>query len=115
MIDPEEFDNLSEEEKREELMKLFDEFFRAISAVQIKHDECDKFVIDTAEIPEENYKYETAISHKDFNDGAWIILKRFNSKKRAIKFHEEIFEKYSKEEPEYIIEYSTATIYLKDR
>ena len=52
--------------------------------------ETDLFTIDTAFVTDRGLPYETAIAHKDFNGGEWIILGWRSTKEEAQKFHNEM-------------------------
>lgn len=53
----------------------------------------DKFVLDTARVTDRDLPYETAVSHKDFNDGDWIVLEWSATKEDAEKVHAKWLEK----------------------
>lgn len=57
--------------------------------------ETDLFTIDTALVTDRELPYETAIAHKDFRDGAWIILGWRQTKEEAQKFHDEMVAYYT--------------------
>lgn len=57
--------------------------------------ETDLFTIDTAFVTDRGLPYETAIAHKDFNDGEWIILGWRITKEEAQKFHDEMVAFYT--------------------
>ena len=57
--------------------------------------ETDLFTIDTALVTDREQPYETAIAHKDFRDGEWIILGWRQTKEEAQKFHNEIVAYYT--------------------
>lgn len=57
--------------------------------------ESDLFTIDTAAITDRDQAYETAIAHKDFRDGNWIILGWRQTKEEAQKFHDEMVAYYT--------------------
>ena len=57
--------------------------------------ETDLFTIDTALVTDRELPYETAIAHKDFNDGEWIILGWRITKEEAQKFHDEMVAFYT--------------------
>lgn len=55
----------------------------------------DLFTIDTAWVSDREQPYETAIAHKNFNDGDWIILGWSNTKEEAQIFHNRMVEFFS--------------------
>lgn len=44
---------------------------------------CDLFTVDTCVVTDRAMKYETAVEHKNFNDGKWVILEYSETKKRS--------------------------------
>lgn len=54
----------------------------------------DLFCVDTVSVTDRELPYETAISHKEFNNGNWIILGWRETKDEAQKYHDEIVEKF---------------------
>lgn len=59
----------------------------------VKNDKCDDFTLDTSEVYDMPWKYETAVAHKDFNGGDWIILEGTDTKEAALEAHAKWFEK----------------------
>ena len=57
--------------------------------------ENDLFTIDTALVTDRELLYETAIAHKDFRGGEWIILGWRSTKEEAQKFHNEMVAYYT--------------------
>lgn len=55
----------------------------------------DEFSIDTAYVTDRELPYETAIAHKDFNGGEWIVLGWRSTKEEAQKFHDEMVAYYT--------------------
>ncbi len=57
----------------------------------------DEFSIDMAYVTDRDrgYPYETAIAHKDFRGGEWIILGWRPTKEEAQKFHDEMVAYYT--------------------
>ena len=56
--------------------------------------ENDLFIVDTALVTDRGLSYETAIAHKDFNGGEWIVLGWRSTKEEAQKFHDEMVEHF---------------------
>ena len=54
----------------------------------VKNDKTDDFTLDTALVTDRSWRYETAVEHKDFNNGDWIVLEGADTKEDAIKVHE---------------------------
>ena len=50
----------------------------------------EEFSIDTALVTDREQSYETAIAHKDFRGGDWIVLGWSETKEEAQKFHNEM-------------------------
>ena len=59
----------------------------------VKNDKFENFILDTARVTDRPWIYETAVSHKEFNNGDWIILQGTDTKDEAIKVHDEWLEK----------------------
>jgi len=57
--------------------------------------ETDLFTIDTALVTDRAQPYETAIAHKKFHAGDWIILGWRDTKEEAQKFHNEMVAYYT--------------------
>lgn len=57
--------------------------------------ETDLFTIDTALVTDRTLPYETAIAHKNFRGGEWIILGWRRTKEEAQKFHNEMVAYYT--------------------
>lgn len=57
--------------------------------------ETDLFIIDTVLVTDRAQLYETAIAHKDFRGGKWIILGWRRTKEEAQKFHDEMVAYYT--------------------
>ena len=62
--------------------------------------ETDLFAIDTALVTDRIQPYETAIAHKDFRGGNWIILGWRRTKEEAQKFHDEMVKYFCEHEKE---------------
>ena len=57
--------------------------------------ENELFIVDTSMCNDMEFPYETAISHRDFNDGSWIILGWSKTKEEAQTFHNEVVHYFS--------------------
>lgn len=49
---------------------------------------CDLFTVDTCIVTDRAMKYETAVEHKNFNYGKWVILEYSETKKEAQHIHD---------------------------
>lgn len=47
----------------------------------------DLFTVDTAFVTDRQPPYETAVTHKEFNNGNWIILEWSETKEKAQETH----------------------------
>ena len=64
-------------------------------ARKVDRFENDLFTVDTALVTDKEQSYETAIAHKDFNGGEWIVLGWRSTKEEAQKFHDEMVAYYT--------------------
>lgn len=60
----------------------------------------DIFEIDTSRVTDRAVPYETAIAHKDFRNGDWIILGWRKTKEEAQKYHDEMVKYFTDHEHE---------------
>lgn len=58
------------------------------------------FEIDTSFVTDRDIPYETAIAHKDFRHGDWIILGWRETKEEAQKFHDKMVKYFCEHEHE---------------
>lgn len=49
----------------------------------VKNTKRNTFTLDTARVTDRALPYETAVAHKDFNDGDWIVLEWSETKEEA--------------------------------
>lgn len=54
----------------------------------VKNTERNTFTLDTAMVTDRALPYETAVKHKDFNDGQWIVLEQSKTKEDAERTHD---------------------------
>lgn len=47
----------------------------------------ENFTLDTARVTDREWEYETAVAHKDFRGGAWIVLEGSDTKEDAQEVH----------------------------
>lgn len=80
----------------------------------VKNDETEKFIIDTAQVTDRSWKYETAVAHDDFNDGAWIILEGTNTKEEALQVHNKWLNKLLTEDITELVDCFTDEVYTKE-
>lgn len=62
-------------------------------ARKVKRDELKDFILDTAFVTDRSWLYETAVAHKKFNSGKWIILGGASTKEEALEIHNKWLEK----------------------
>lgn len=60
----------------------------------------DVFEIDTSFVTDRAMPYETAIAHKEFRNGDWIILGWRETKEEAQKFHDQAVQYFCDHEQE---------------
>ena len=72
----------------------------------------DEFSIDTAYVTDREHPYETAIAHKKFHAGDWIILGWRDTKEEAQKYHDEMIQ-FFKDNPDidYIVDVYDNVVY----
>ena len=54
----------------------------------VKNTERNTFTLDTAMVTDRALPYETAVAHKNFNDGDWIVLEWSETKEDAERTHD---------------------------
>ena len=75
--------------------------------------ENDVFKIDTSEVTDRALKYESAICHKDFNNGEWIILGWADTKENAKIMHNRFVEYFLSNDVTEITDAYTNKIFKK--
>lgn len=80
---------------------------------KVANFKCDEFEIDTAYVTDRNVHYETAIAHKNFNDGDWITLGWNETKEEARKAHDEWVKYFKEDKCERIIDAWTGAEYRR--
>lgn len=80
----------------------------------VRNDKTDDFTLDTALVTDRNWRYETAVEHKDFNDGDWIILDGCNSKELAVEMHDKWLTKLLNEDITELTDYYTGEVFRKE-
>jgi len=71
--------------------------------------ESNDCIIDTASVNDSTKPYETAISHKKYNEAKWIIVELYDTKEQALSGHNKWME-IMKQHPDKLIDVSTAEI-----
>ncbi len=67
--------------------------------------------VDTVMVTDSAEPYETGISHPQYNDGSWVIVEMYNTKKEAKEGHKRWVEVFSKDElPVKLEDVSTSNI-----
>ena len=54
----------------------------------VKNTKRNTFTLDTAMVTDRALPYETAVKHKAFNDGEWIVLEWSKTKEDAERTHD---------------------------
>lgn len=60
----------------------------------------DIFEIDTSYVTDRIKPYETAIAHKDFRNGNWIVLGWRETKEQSQRFHDKMVKYFTAHEQE---------------
>ena len=55
---------------------------------KVSNTKRDAFELDTARVTDRPWIYETAVAHKEFRNGDWIVLEGCSSKEEAERMHE---------------------------
>lgn len=102
-----------------EVTDAFNSLFTAIAgafmAEPIKHTQAEDFKVDTAKVYDRPFPYEIAVCHKNFNNGAWIIVGTAKTKEEAIKKHDALVNKMMDKKITYIRDIYENVIYLEDK
>lgn len=102
-------------------MSLYNELFGWFDMVGnyeervVKNDQTAKFTVDTVLVTDRSWQYETAVAHKDFNNGDWIILEGADTKEEAIEVHEKWLAKLSSDDVTELVDCFTSAIYHKQK
>jgi hypothetical protein len=65
---------------------------------KVDNTEINGVVIDTALVTDSDQPYETGIRHPKYNNGKWVIVEMYNTKREARTGHNKWVEIFSKEE-----------------
>jgi len=102
-----------------EVTDAFNSLFTAIAgafmAESIKHTQAEDFKVDTAKVYDKPFPYEIAVCHKNFNNGAWIIVGTAKTKEEAIKKHDMFVSKMMDKKVTYLRDIWENVIYLEDK
>lgn len=80
------------------MFDIFNMFFaKPYEERAVKRDEFKEFILDTVEVPDRSYAYETAVAHEKFNGGKWVILEGVDTKEEALTAHEKWLEKFKED------------------
>jgi hypothetical protein len=74
----------------------------------------DLFTIDTALVTDRSLPYETAVKHKDFNYGDWIVLEWSDTKEEAQKTHDKWVEYFQNNDVQEIKDCYTGKTFKKE-
>ena len=71
----------------------------------------DELIVDTCMVTDSAQPYETAVAHKAYGNGRWIVVEMYNSKEEALTGHNKWVSKMTaKELPESLYDVSSAYI-----
>jgi hypothetical protein len=65
---------------------------------------CKEFIVDTCWINDNDPPYESAVSHKDFNNGSWCVLEHYDTKEKAQIGHNKWVNKFKNDEVDVIVD-----------
>jgi len=76
----------------------------------------DGIVIDTCAVSDSDKPFETGVAHPQYNDGDWVIVQLYNTKKEAKKGHDKWADIMVNNPPQQLKDVSTCAIanMLKD-
>ena len=111
-------DNALSSKEVNDIMNSFNDLFGALlsglSAKRIKTTTAEHFKVDTAQVFDREWPYEIAVSHEDFNNGAWVVVASAKTEKEAIKKHDEIVQKIAYNKVTYLRDIYDGIFYLPD-
>ena len=79
-----------------------------------KRTEIAGFTLDTREVYDAVWHYETAICHEKYNDGNWIILGGCDTQTDAEKIHNNLVEYFRNNIPPALRDKTIGILYLRD-
>ncbi|EKS4345090.1 hypothetical protein QB607_003094 [Clostridium botulinum] len=62
------------------------------------------FIIDTCKVTDSEKPYETALSHRKYKNGMWVILEQYNTKEEAKIGHSKWLNIFLNDKPEFIMD-----------
>ena len=66
--------------------------------------------VDTTRVSDGEHPFETRVSHKDFNDGKWIIVEAYDSRDKAQAGHNKWVKKMTTDIPDTLIDCQNSEI-----
>lgn len=60
--------------------------------------ESDSLIIDTCQVSDGERPYETAVSHKEYNGGGWVIVEAYDTEHDALIGHRRWVDKMTSDE-----------------
>jgi len=80
---------------------------------RVAHFKKGELIVDTCAVTDSKQPYETGVQHPKYNNGLWVIVEMYNTKKQASAGHKRWVEiMTAKKLPEKIKDVSTASIAL---
>ena len=55
---------------------------------KVDRTEADDFTVSTVAVVDRSWEFETAIAHKDFRDGEWIVVEGYQDRESAAAGHD---------------------------
>ena len=90
------------------------EFFDMVNNYEerkVENTEITNGEIDTCAVSDSEQPYETGISHREYNDGEWIIVEMYETKEQAKEGHKRWVDKMSSDSlPNKLVDVSTSGI-----
>jgi hypothetical protein len=78
---------------------------------KVARDEKGFFTLDTVAVYDRSWNYETAVAHKDFYGGGWIILEGCDTKEEAVEMHNKWLKVFEKDTINILIDYYDNSLY----
>lgn len=92
---------ISEEKILQDFFESFNEVLKMASTGQERNvltTQTANWVIDTSEVSDRDWRFETAVANKEYNKGEWIIVGKSDNKDDSIQIHE-TWNEYLRVEP----------------
>lgn len=77
---------------------------------KVANDIINDAVIDTAAVNDSRQPYETAIRHPDYNDGKWIIVELYPTRKAAAEGHKRWVERFASGLPKHLADVNSCDL-----